>query len=57
MFMATLGYKSDKFITVALKAPVASDRRGSHNHDYHKVKADDKEFMEQHIRSYEPGKL
>ena len=55
MFMRTLGYTADKFITVALKSPVAVDRRGSHSHEYHTLSKGDSEFMEEHINTYEPG--
>jgi len=55
MFMATLGYKSDKFITVALKSLSTDDMRGHHDHSYHSLKEEDKTFIEKHILSYEPG--
>ena len=55
MFMNTLGYLYDKFITVALKGYVAEDRRGSHNHDYHSIADDERKFIEDHINAFEPG--
>ena len=55
MFMSTLGYIHDKFITVALNSNFAEDRRGSHSHEYHSTQDVDKAFMEDHINSFEPG--
>ena len=55
MFMSTLGYRSDKFIECAMKATIAADERGKHNHSYHMLKPMDEEFMEQHILTFQPG--
>ena len=55
MFMNTLGYTADKFITIALKAPVAESTRGKHDHAYHSIKPEDEKIVEEHVLSYEPG--
>ena len=55
MFMNTLGYSSDKFITVALKNEQTTSMRGKHNHAYHSISSNDHEAMVKHIESYEPG--
>ena len=55
MFMNTLGYSADKFLTVALRSSVSEDRRGSHNHSYHSIPEQSDLFMQEHINTFEPG--
>ena len=55
MFMNTLGYTADKFLTVALTSNDTDCRKGKHDHSYHRVSDKDEKFMEDHINSYEPG--
>ena len=54
MFMNTLGYTADKFLTVALTLNGTDCRKGKHDHSYHWVSDKDETFMEDHINSYEP---
>ena len=55
MFMNTLGYTADKFLTVALTLNGTDCRKGKHDHSCHRVSDKDEKFMEDHINSYEPG--
>ena len=55
MFMATLGYTSDKFITVALSSKKTTNQKGKHDHAYHTLPEADDKLMEDHIQMYEPG--
>ena len=54
VFMNTLGYKNDKFITVALTGAVAESVHGKHDHSYHSLTEEDDKFMEEHM-SFQPG--
>ena len=55
MFMNTLGYTADKFLTVAWTLNGTDCRKGKHDHSCHRVSDKDEKFMEDHINSYEPG--
>ena len=49
MFMNTLGYSSDKFISVALSGSVAESTVGKHDHSYHSITYEQDKKMEEHI--------
>ena len=55
MFMSTLGYTADKFLTVAFKSNVAESTKGKHDHSYHTITSDQEKKMEEHINLFEPG--
>ena len=55
MFMNTLGYSADKFLTVALNIIVDEDRQGSHDHSYHTISEQSDLFMQVHVKTFEPG--
>ena len=55
MFMNTLGYTADKFLTVALTSNDPDCQKRKHDHSYHRVSDEDEKSMEDHINSYEPG--
>ena len=55
MFINTLGYTNDKFITYALQSKIAESTRGKHDHFYHSVTESDDLYMQDHIETFEPG--
>ena len=54
IFMNTLGYTADKFLTVALTSNGTDCRKWKHDHSYHRLSDKNEKFMEDHINSYEP---
>ena len=55
MFLRTIGFKSDKILTVTLNSNSACDARGSHENRPKKLKLDVTEIIKDHINSFEPG--
>ena len=45
MFMHTLGYTIDKFITTALKSMTTTSRVGKHDHSYHTVTPEEDQII------------
>ena len=51
----SLGYSTDRFLTIALSSSVTEDRRGSHDHSYHTISEQSDLFMQEHVNTFEPG--
>ena len=55
MFMNTLGYSADKFLTVALSSSVNEDRQGFHDYSYHTISEQSDLLMREHVNTFEPS--
>ena len=55
MFMNTVGYTVDKFLTIPLASDVTLCQIGKHLHSYHQVSDKGEQFMEELTNSYEPS--